>query len=179
MVSTLARMTDDAKECTRCRETKPLDAFRLRKVKGGKQRRETRCLDCEREEKRDAERRRREADPEAYRATQRVRMQEAREADPEAYRQRQAVVQRAWTAGLTVEESEALRARPCAICGAEAPEGGHQVDKDRATGTVRGALCRDCLRGLRAFKDSWERLNAALDYLGSDDRSQSASEQTM
>jgi hypothetical protein len=94
-------MTDDAKECTRCGETKPLDAFRLRKVKGSELRRVARCLDCEREEKRDAERTRRAADPEAYRTTQRVRMQTAREADPEAYRQRQAVTQRAWTAGLS------------------------------------------------------------------------------
>ncbi|EST29640.1 hypothetical protein M878_20125 [Streptomyces roseochromogenus subsp. oscitans DS 12.976] len=56
-------------------------------------------------------------------------MQTAREADPEGHRERQRVVHRAWTVGLTAEESEELRAQPCAFCGTQAPEGGNRPEQ--------------------------------------------------
>ena len=75
---------------------------------------------------------------------------------------------------ITAEDYEALRAAHdnlCAIC--RQPEtrkkNGHvkalALDRDHATGEVRGFLCRQCNSGLGCFKDRPDLLTAAIDYL--------------
>lgn len=74
--------------------------------------------------------------------------------------------------GLTLAEYDALaeaHGGRCAICKFSFAEqsrhkSGH-VDHDHATGFVRGLLCIGCNHGLGCFKDSPERLEAAVAYL--------------
>jgi hypothetical protein len=71
--------------------------------------------------------------------------------------------------GISREEVEARIAAQngrCAICG-DPPNGrgGFHLDHDHATGKHRGMLCSECNLGLGKFRDSPDRLRAALTYL--------------
>lgn len=67
--------------------------------------------------------------------------------------------------GLTREEATRRKEEnPCAICG-EDTVSKLRIDHDHKTMKVRGVLCNDCNLGLGRFKDSPERLSAAIVYL--------------
>jgi hypothetical protein len=55
----------------------------------------------------------------------------------------------------------------CAIC--RQPSVGQRLSIDHCheTGIVRGLLCSPCNLGLGSFRDSVERLESAIRYLGS------------
>lgn len=57
--------------------------------------------------------------------------------------------------------------RRCLICGDEFTPAGPKmaIDHNHETGEVRGVLCAGCNFGLGIFKDSPDRLRAALKYL--------------
>lgn len=52
----------------------------------------------------------------------------------------------------------------CAICEQALGESPH-TDHCHETNVVRGILCINCNQGLGKFKDSTDRLNAAISYL--------------
>lgn len=59
----------------------------------------------------------------------------------------------------------------CAICETEIVAFTKQthVDHNHDTGRVRGLLCNRCNMGLGLFKDSWQLLSGALNYLERND----------
>ena len=73
--------------------------------------------------------------------------------------------------GLTEEHYEHLlkvQHGVCAICHdplAYCKDGKLAVDHEHQTKLVRGLLCTGCNAGLGQFKDSTERLQAAINYL--------------
>ncbi len=77
--------------------------------------------------------------------------------------------------GLTAKDYDAKLAAQkgvCAICGKENSQIARtgvlcrmHVDHDHNTGQVRGLLCNHCNRGLGAFKDDTQLLQAAIRYL--------------
>ncbi|MBH5129508.1 MULTISPECIES: endonuclease VII domain-containing protein [unclassified Streptomyces] len=74
--------------------------------------------------------------------------------------------------GLALEDFEALLVGQdfaCAICSATFDPGVRDltpcVDHSHSDGSIRGLLCHACNLGLGHFKDSPERLHAALEYL--------------
>lgn len=69
-----------------------------------------------------------------------------------------------------VTEALRLQANACGICKADlsqVPPRHVHADHDHATGAPRGVLCHHCNVGLGYFRDSCERLRAALAYLAS------------
>jgi hypothetical protein len=74
--------------------------------------------------------------------------------------------------GITLEEYDALETQQggvCAICKQlpSDPRGYRlHVDHCHITGDIRGLLCSNCNAGLGRFKDSVERLQSAIEYLG-------------
>lgn len=93
------------------------------------------------------------------------RVRRWRERNPERHREhtnkRNRKIQAA-RYGLTPEEHSERLALPCEMCGAH---DGNAQDHDHSTGANRGTLCRSCNVALGHFKDSPERLEAALAYL--------------
>lgn len=75
------------------------------------------------------------------------------------------------TRGFTPEmwtEALALQHNRCAICSGDfngQPAYLVHADHDHATGLARGVLCHGCNLGMGLFKDSTERLLAAVRYL--------------
>jgi hypothetical protein len=72
--------------------------------------------------------------------------------------------------GLTMEayaELMSAQGGVCGICGGDDPgfPGSMPIDHCHATGKIRGLLCHRCNHGLGQFKDSVERLRAAIAYL--------------
>lgn len=75
--------------------------------------------------------------------------------------------------GLTIEEYErrfAEQLGKCAICGESEHKGKDtrkflHVDHCHATKRIRGLLCQNCNRGIGFFRDSPDRLAAAIAYL--------------
>lgn len=59
----------------------------------------------------------------------------------------------------------------CSICKGPPQSKGLSVDHCHATDRIRGLLCTNCNLGLGCFEDSIERLQAAIDYLQSQDKS--------
>ena len=137
------------KTCSRCGQTKPLDAFHRNKSR--RDGRAVRCKECTR----DYDRNRYSANRDRVRASQ-IK----------------------YKYGMTTDEYAAkLREQGggCAICGKTPEENGRDlaVDHDhsccpgkRSCGKcVRGLLCGTCNRGIGNFKDSTELLHAAVAYL--------------
>lgn len=85
-----------------------------------------------------------------------------RQTDPDTFRN---IELRKKYAGLTLRDVAAMsdkQGHKCAICG---DEGKLNVDHDHETNAIRGLLCSPCNRGLGFFRDSRERLLAAVAYL--------------
>jgi len=96
--------------------------------------------------------------PEAKRARKAAYMRRWRKNNPDAVRS----IERK-SRGIVDAPRERV-AGPCAICGEHADP--LQCDHDRTTGLFRGWLCGECNLGLGKFKDSAERLQKAMVYLG-------------
>lgn len=58
-----------------------------------------------------------------------------------------------------------LQKNACAICREPSRVRELAVDHDHVTNKIRGLLCSKCNMGLGMFKDSIDRLRAAVDYL--------------
>jgi hypothetical protein len=70
--------------------------------------------------------------------------------------------------GLSAEAVGALRESQnnrCRICSDSFDAVRMNVDHDHISGRIRGLLCDFCNRGLGHFRDSVDRLQAAIDYL--------------
>lgn len=70
--------------------------------------------------------------------------------------------------GLSLEDYDRLllaQGGCCGICGNANGNKRLAVDHDHTTGKVRGLLCDSCNQGLGFFKDSVERLEAAIQWL--------------
>jgi len=78
--------------------------------------------------------------------------------------------------GITVEDLDRLMEEQdgkCAICAVSFDEVRPHIDHDHSCcpgqyscgECIRGLLCRDCNQGLGFFRDSSERLEAAMTYL--------------
>lgn len=88
-------------------------------------------------------------------------------AGPEAasYRRKRSLRARLTRYGLTPEAYYAMLAAQggrCAICGDAEPS---HVDHSHASNVVRGLLCFHCNVGLGSFRESPERLSAAIRYV--------------
>jgi len=64
--------------------------------------------------------------------------------------------------GLTAEEYDEIKTRPCEICGGN---GKMVIDHCHDKGHIRGVLCSLCNTGLGMFEDNPVRLQRAIDYL--------------
>ncbi|QHB36624.1 HNH endonuclease [Arthrobacter phage Adolin] len=141
------------KQCSKCLEDKPLDAFH--KAANSKTGRQSQCKDC----KREASRAWALANPEKVKASRRRTW--AKHGKGRQYQK---------LYGLTADEVEQLavaQEHKCAICRLPADESpyGLCVDHDHATGEVRGLLCFKCNTALGKLGDSTELLYAAIRYL--------------
>lgn len=68
---------------------------------------------------------------------------------------------------LTIEQRDAMviaQGGACAICAELFVKAPH-IDHCHETGVVRGLLCDLCNRGLGYFKDSFDRLRRAANYI--------------
>ena len=119
---------------------------------------------------RDAGRRRYALNPEAHRArSKQWRDRHRNRLAPKWKDQRRSTTLKAY--GLTPAEYDRLLVSQdgcCAICKSADSQhwsGRFQVDHDHDTNAVRGLLCSPCNGGLGMFKDSVDRLLAAMNYL--------------
>jgi hypothetical protein len=64
--------------------------------------------------------------------------------------------------GITTEECERIRSRPCAICGVTDKP---RIDHCHRTGRVRGRLCDLCNRGIGMLRERPDLLRRAAAYL--------------
>lgn len=160
----LARPADpkSTKQCRKCGEIKACLEFYLhRSTRDG---RANYCRSCAQEYQRSYQAERREQ----YREYSRKR-----QLDPKKRARDRQNKRGMWLRlyGLTHDEHDALLARQnnaCAICGEPGEnwaERGLHVDHDHESGLVRGLLCGRCNLGLGYFKDSPDRLAAAVEYL--------------
>jgi hypothetical protein len=79
--------------------------------------------------------------------------------------------------GLSLEQWEAIfdtQGRRCAICSSDSSgwKRGWHTDHDHKSGTVRGILCHVCNRLLGYVKDDKTRLQAYIDYLSFEGKTQ-------
>lgn len=142
------------KRCGRCRHVKPFDDFNRMTRRSGPSDRQSTCRACSR-----LEQARRTNDP----------IEQRRARDNRLRRQ----------FGITADQFELILAAQggvCAVCGEEPGDRAFHVDHDHACcpgGTkvqtcgqcIRGITCPQCNAGLGHFKDSVERLEAAVKYL--------------
>ena len=157
------------KRCTRCKIEKPLSDFTSEKR--GKYGVKSRCKPCEylrareydashREERRNAQKKRYQENPERRREI----WEKWRKGHPEAWRAGH--LRRKY--GLRDGEYEAIfeaQRGACAICG-NTQKGKHlAVDHDHTTGAVRGLLCEHCNHLLGYMRDDPATIQSAIDYL--------------
>ena len=64
--------------------------------------------------------------------------------------------------GITTEEADELKKKPCEICGAAR---NLHIDHNHNTGEIRGILCSSCNRGIGYLGDNPNRLLKAREYL--------------
>mgnify|MGYP000231653318 CR=1 FL=1 len=153
----------ETRTCTKCNETKHVNAFgKDKKHRGGKTyTKRTHCRSCEN----------------AQHAARLKRTPGKNYENIKKYRQRHPLKRRGYELkakyGLTLEQYDALLAlhnNGCHICGnlttGTTNGAAHfMVDHCHKTLQVRGLLCTNCNRGLGNFKDSPELLLRAIDYL--------------
>lgn len=134
-------VTANAKTCTRCNETKPLQAFS--KHSTCRMGRHSQCKQCV-----NTAFRRRYAGNEELREACRRRQYKSRY-------------------GLTYEEYERLLAKAeCGVCGATSSARGKLcVDHDHVSGRVRGFLCTECNLAIGYLKDDPALMRRAIEYL--------------
>lgn len=169
------------KTCKTCGETKPIEDFHRRVVKG----KPYTVGSCKRCVNRAEKVRRAAQTPEQKAASDaRKKAWEARNADRSkqnkaawyaANRDRHALLVRnrrlITSYGLTVEDYSAMldsQGGGCAACGTQDPGtkyGVFHVDHDHTTGQVRALLCSGCNVALGAVNDSIPRMLALVDYL--------------
>lgn len=151
-------MTDEQlKTCSRCHESKPLDAFGVdRSTKDGLNRR---CRECTNSSSREKNQKWRKANPEKRREQSR----KYRAAEPEKVRrsQRKSRYKITEQAYVSIVESQ------CGVCDIchQPFNGKPHLDHDHATGRVRGLLCHGCNLGIGLLGDDPVRLESALEYL--------------
>jgi len=161
------------KRCKRCGVTKPLGDFY--REKGCRDGHRPECKSCNLAARKvwyQANREReiarvkawQQANPERVNASN----QKSRAANPD--RARDGYLRR--TFGLSLAEYEEMLTAQhgtCAICGRPPRKGSSlHVDHDHETGAVRGLLCFRCNGGLGQFKEEFERLVTASEYLSGD-----------
>lgn len=132
----------EAKECTKCGQTKPLTEFFRNRCNGPEARRSD-CKSCNQAKYADWSRR----NPIKRRA-----------------------IDRKHKYGITQEQFEALfksQDGACAICLTKDDfgRGAIHVDHDHKTGGVRGLLCVRCNAGLGYFRDDPDLLLKSVEYL--------------
>lgn len=136
------------KKCCKCGIVKPFEAFNNKQNTKDKKR--TRCKQCESEE-------------------QRLRKQQALEQDYLGTRlkERQANLKRMFKMSLEEYEDKAKQQNGlCAICNGVCKSGKRlAVDHDHKTGMIRDLLCGNCNGGLGKFQDSIDLLLKAAEYL--------------
>lgn len=148
------------KTCTKCGEARPSERFS--KDKSTKDGLRNRCRACMSGVWKAAY----AADPERWKK----RSRDWSKDNPEKKKQVQRNADFKTNYGITTVDFEAQRTRQggkCAVCADLLTRGkmGAHVDHDHKTGKVREILCRWCNLGLGNFKDSPERLLAAVAYL--------------
>lgn len=142
------------KTCPRCKETKPLSEFHVRRRRGGGA--ASRCKPCSTEAEREWRRKQSDYDKRRYQATK----TETRERH---------LIRKY---GVTLADYDAMLSRQggkCAICQTTPGTqryGVFHVDHCHTTGAVRGLLCRGCNNVLGVVNDSPEALARAIAYLG-------------
>ena len=161
------------KVCTKCGETKPLDAFY--KAKGTRDGLRGDCKTCfaarakrwydqNKDHVIDRVQRWRDENPDKYAEYQR----EYRARPDRKIADRAGHLKRKF--GISLEDYDRLLAEQgggCAICSDPPEPGGNlHVDHDHADGRVRGLLCVRCNNGLGQFKEEPELIQKAVSYAG-------------
>ena len=155
---------EETRTCSKCAITQPASLFTSKS--------RSTCLGCRREQGRKAAEKYNAANPyksrtEAYKERVNEAHRRWRAANREKMREKAYV----YKYGITLVEYRRRiesQEHKCALCKDLLEEGNRRevhVDHCHATGRVRGILCRTCNHGLGFFKDSPERLAAAIDYL--------------
>ena len=68
--------------------------------------------------------------------------------------------------GITVEEVQEIRSKPCEVCGSDGEVGkGIHIDHCHTTGKVRGGLCHSCNIALGLLKDDPELIGKLKEYI--------------
>jgi len=154
--------------CSKCKENKRLEEFRIRSGRSKNGKREGRCSHCRLCEKDEAKKPHRRVL--ANQATAKFR-NKLREKNISELRKRERKGNLKRLYGLELEEYETMLCEHkgvCAICG-EPPIKGRgkklHVDHDHETGIIRGLLCGQCNSALGNFKDSVKILKKAIEYL--------------
>jgi len=144
------------KQCTKCGETKPVEAFsRASQKRHG---RDSHCKQC----RADYQREYRRKNPQRNRDSSK-RWRDANKARYQKHNRKQGLKKY----GLDQEAFDKLLREQdgrCAIC-RKASDRTLHVDHDHVTGKVRGLLCTRCNPGLGYFQDDPALCRAAADYL--------------
>ena len=135
-------ITFSPKECTSCKESKPLSEFYRRRDNGDGF--NTKCKSCL--------------------AAVHRRYYERHGERIREYRKNYGRVARYGVNSADVERMLSMQGRRCAICRCEIDSNAH-VDHDHETGRVRGMLCKGCNIALGLLRDSVENLQTAIEYL--------------
>jgi hypothetical protein len=178
------------KTCSRCKESKPREAFSRRTAnRDGLQ---NYCRECSSIKNKERPPRKHKYNPEAqraYRERNRERLAVERRANYAKNPEKERARQRAYVArdpervarrlrewhlkrkyGITLEQWEALfekQGSVCAICGTTEPNHNHgwQTDHCHKTGAIRGILCFSCNLVLGHLGDDKDRIQRFYTYL--------------
>ena len=141
------------KTCSKCKETKALSEFHFSKRSSDS--RQHRCKSCAKAFTQPATKQWRKNSPEGYtESTKRTKVK--------------------LKYGISVEDIENLMIQQnslCALCknpisfNSEEKKDKPHIDHDHESGIVRGLLCLTCNTGLGMFKDSFDLLEQAKQYL--------------